>query len=129
MASPWTDRVDDGMLAQCDDGGAGDERHVGQLDAVALLVLVLFLLAQLDDARHVHLEDGVDMRAGALGFDHALRDDGAHLRHWNELAGHRRSGQRAWPEWQQRLQLVLQLQASDRCFEMSDDVALRDAAG
>ena len=75
------------MLAQRDDGGARDEGHVGQLDAVALLVLRLLLLAKLDDARHVHLEDGVDMRAGALGLDHALRDDGAHLGHRNQLAG------------------------------------------
>ena len=60
------------MLAQRSDGSARDERHVGQLDAVALLVLGLLLLAQLDDARHVHLEDGVDVRAGALGLDHAL---------------------------------------------------------
>ncbi len=79
--------VDDGVLAQRLHGGARDERHVGELDAVALLVLVLFLFAQLDDAGHVHLEDGVDVGAGLLGFDHALGDDGAHLGHGDELAG------------------------------------------
>jgi len=75
--------IDDGMFTQRNDGGAGDEGHVRQLDTVTLLVLRLLLLAKLDDARHVHLEDGVDMRAGALRLDHALRDDRAHLRHWN----------------------------------------------
>ena len=87
-----------GCFLQRDDGGARDERHVRQLDAVALLVLVLLFLAQLDDARHVHLEDGVDVRAGALRLDHALRDDGAHLGHRDKLARQRlrRLQQRAW---------------------------------
>jgi len=75
------------VLAQRDDGGARDERHVGQLDAVALLIFRLFALAQPNDARHVHLEDGVDVWAGLLGFDHAARDDAAHLGHGNQAAG------------------------------------------
>ena len=79
--------VDDGMLAQSYDGRAGDEGHVRELDAVTLLVLGLLLLAELDDARHIHLEDGVDVRAGALGLDHPLGDDGAHLGHGDEFAG------------------------------------------
>ena len=78
--------VDHGVLAQGGDGGAGDERHVGELDAVALLVLVLFFLAQADDAGHIDLEDGVDVRAGVLGLDHALGDDAAHFGHGDELA-------------------------------------------
>ena len=61
-----------GCLRSAMDGCARDERHVGQLHAVALLVLGLFFFAQLHDARHVHLEDGVDVRAGLLGLDHAL---------------------------------------------------------
>ena len=79
--------VDDGVLPERLDGGARDEGHVGELDAVALLVLVLFFFAQLDDARHVHLEDGVDVGVGVLGLDHALGDDAAHLGHGDELAG------------------------------------------
>ena len=124
--------IDDGVLAQRDDGGARDERHVGELDAVALLVLRLLLFAELDDARHVHLEDGVDVRAGALRLDHALRDDGAHLRHRDEFAGLRlrcgglgcgrrgscrggRGGSRS-----RRLRALLQV---------TDNIGLRDAAG
>ena len=78
--------VDDGVLAEGLHGGARDEWHVGQLHAIALLVLALFLLAQFDDARHVHLEDSVDVRAGGLGLDHALGDDGTHLGKRDELA-------------------------------------------
>ena len=58
--------VDDGVLAQRFDGGAGDEGHEGQLHAVALLVLVLFLLAQLHDAGHVDAEGGVNVRRSRL---------------------------------------------------------------
>ena len=61
--------VHDRVFAKSLDGGAGDERHVRELDAVALLVLVLFPFAEFDDAGHVHLENGVDMGAGGLGFD------------------------------------------------------------
>ena len=58
----------------------------------------------LDDAGHVHLEDGVDVRAGALRLDHALRDDGAHLGHRDEFAGQRLRLQQAsaaagWSGW------------------------------
>ena len=80
-------RVDDGHLAQGGDDGAGDERHVGELDAVALLIFVFFFFPDFDDAREVDLEDGVHVRGGAFGVDHALRDDGAHLAHGNQLAG------------------------------------------
>src|SRR5207302_10767923 len=45
--------VYDGMLAQGEDGGAGDEGHVRELDAVALLVLRFLFFADLDDARHI----------------------------------------------------------------------------
>ena len=72
-------RVDDGHFAQVGDDGAGDEGHIGELDAVALLVLALLFRAEVDDFGEVHLEDGVDVRVGVLGVDHALRDDGAHF--------------------------------------------------
>ncbi len=119
--------VDDGVLTQGHDRGAGDEGHVGELDAVALLVLRLLLLAQLDDAGHVDLEDGVDMRAGALRFDHALGDDGAHLGHGDELAGLRLGCCGLGCGWCQsrRRWGCGWLRAS---FEVADDVALGDAA-
>src|SRR6185437_8346203 len=82
-------RIDDRHFAQCDYGCSRDERHVGQLDAIALLVLALFLFAQLYDLCEVDLEDGVDMRACPLRLHHALRDNRAHLRHWHQLAGSR----------------------------------------
>jgi hypothetical protein len=62
-----------GCLRSAATCGARDERHVGELDAVALLVLVLFFFAQTDDARHVDLEDGVDVRAGLLARPCAWR--------------------------------------------------------
>ena len=131
MASPCDGGVDDGVLAERLDGGARDERHVGELDAVALLVLVLFFFAQLDDARHVHLEDGVDVGVGVLGLDHALGDDGAHLGHGDELAGLRlrsgglgRSG-RAAGAAAGRLSAC----GCGAAFEVAEDVLLGDAAG
>jgi hypothetical protein len=71
--------VDDGEFDQRLNGGGGDERHIGELDAVLLLEAGLFALAQAGDAGHVHLVDGVDVRADAHALDHALGDDGAHL--------------------------------------------------
>ena len=68
-----------GNLTSASDGGGGDERHIGELDAVLLLEAGLFALAQAGDARHVDLVDGVDVGADAHALDHALGDDGAHL--------------------------------------------------
>ena len=63
------------------------ERHEGKPRAVALLEAVLELVAQIDDASQVHFEHAVDVSAGAARFDHALRDDLAHLGHGHEVAG------------------------------------------
>ncbi len=79
--------VHDRHFAQAADNGAGDKRHVGQLDAITLLVLRFFALANLDDPRHVNLEDAVNVGAGVLRFHHALGDDGAHLAERNQVAG------------------------------------------
>src|SRR5208282_2911063 len=78
--------VDDRILLQGDDGSAHKERHESEPRAVTLLEPVLQLVAQIDDASHVHLEHAVDVSAGAARFDHALRDDLAHLGHGYKLA-------------------------------------------
>ena len=88
--------IDDGLGLDAGDDGAGDEGHVGELHAVALLEFILLALADLDDAGHIHLEDGVDVRAGLLGLDHALRDDAAHLGHGDDFSGDGRG------EWRRR---------------------------
>ena len=46
---------------------------------MALLEGSLLALAKANDAGHVDLVDGVDMRAGADALGHALGDDGAHF--------------------------------------------------
>ena len=79
--------VDDWKLLQGDDGGAHEEGHEGEARAVALLEAVLELIAQTDDAGQIHLEHAVDVSAGTAGFDHALGNDLAHLRHGDEIAG------------------------------------------
>jgi hypothetical protein len=68
-----------GNFAESLDGGGGDEGHIGELDAVLLLEAGLLTLAQADNAGHVHLVDGVDVRADLHALHHALGDDGAHL--------------------------------------------------
>ena len=84
--------VDDGKLLDGDDGGADEEGHEGEARAVALLEAVLQLVAQIDDAGHIHFEHAVDVSAGAARFDHALGDDLAHLRHGDEIAWDRDRG-------------------------------------
>ncbi len=72
-----------GNLLRACNGGGGDERHIGELDAVLLLKAGLFAVAQADDAGHVDLVDGVDVGADAHALDHALGNDGAHLGEWH----------------------------------------------
>src|ERR1035437_2603770 len=89
--------VDDGILLQGDDGGAHKERHEGTPRAVALLEAAFDLVSQIDDASHVHLEHAVDVSAGAARFDHALRNDLAHLGHGYQIArNHSRRRGRGW---------------------------------
>ena len=78
--------VDDGEAAEGFNGRCGDEGHVGEVEAVALLEGGFLALAEADDAGHVHLVDGVDVGAGADALDHALGDDGAHFGHGDEVA-------------------------------------------
>jgi len=42
---------------------------------------ILELVAEIDNAGHIHFEHTVDVSAGAAGFDHALGDDLAHVGH------------------------------------------------
>src|ERR1039458_1785073 len=78
--------VDDRILLQGDDGSSHKERHEGEPRAVALLEAGLQLVSQIDDASHIHFEHTVDVSAGAARFDHALRDDLAHLGHGYKVA-------------------------------------------
>ncbi len=91
MLSPYR-AVDDGEFADAVNGGAAEERHDGHLGAGAALEVGLQAVAQIDDASHVDFIDGVDVGAGAPGFDHALGDLLAHGRHRHLVAG---SGDRA----------------------------------
>ncbi len=79
--------VDDGKLLHGDDGGAHEERHEGEADAVALLESGLLLGAQGHDAGEIHFVHAVDVSTGAARLDHALGDDLAHVGHGNEVAG------------------------------------------
>ena len=90
--------VHDGKLLQRDDGGAGEERHEGQACAVALFESGFVLVAQLYDARQVHLEHAVDVGAGAARLDHAMSDDLAHLGHGHQVAGNRGRSRRSAAE-------------------------------
>ena len=81
--------VQDGKLLQSDNGGANEERHERQPHAITLLETVFQLVAQVDDAGHVHFEEIVNVGAGAARLDHALRDDLAHLAHRDDFARHR----------------------------------------
>src|ERR1700685_389693 len=74
-------RVDDGPLLQGDDGGAHEEGHEGEAHAVALLESVLVFCAQIHDAGEIYFVHAVNVGAGATGFDHALSNDFAHVRH------------------------------------------------
>src|SRR4051812_47483193 len=56
--------VDDGPLLQRNDGGAHEERHEGEADAMALLEAVFLFGAQINDAGEIHFVHAVDMGAG-----------------------------------------------------------------
>src|SRR5271165_1555391 len=77
----------DGKLLQRDDGGANEERHERKAGAVALLESGFQFVAQGDDFGDVHFEHAVNVGAGAPRFDHALRDDPAHVGEGNEVSG------------------------------------------
>ncbi len=66
--------VDPRPAADRVDRRAGDERDVREVDAVALLVLGLPLLAQVDDAGHVDLDHGGDVRRRVQRVAHVPRD-------------------------------------------------------
>src|SRR5882672_4417916 len=92
---------------------------------MALLEAILQFVAEVHDAGHVHFEHAVDVSAGAAGLDHALRDDLAHLRHWNSVARYGgRGGSRrtrcGWSGGGRRSRRPL--------FEVIEDVLLGDAA-
>jgi hypothetical protein len=66
------------MPAQRLDGRRRNKRHERQLHAVLLLEAAPLPLPQADNPGHVHLVNGVDMRADAHALDHPLGNDGAH---------------------------------------------------
>ena len=66
--------IDDRELLQANDRGAYEKWHERQTRAVALLETGLQFVAEIDDARDVHFEHAVDVRAGAARLDHPLRD-------------------------------------------------------
>ena len=123
--------VDDGELLEGDDGGADEKGHEGEARAIALLEAVFEFVAQADDAGHVHFEHAVDVSAGAAGFDHALGDDFAHLRHGNEVAGNgggRGGAAGASRAWSGTGAEVERAQARNRGVDEVEDVLLGDAA-
>jgi len=83
----FDDGVDDGPLLNRDDGGADEEGHEGEADAVALLESGFVFGAQIDDAGEIHFIHAVDVSTGAAGLDHVPGDQLAHLGHGNEIAG------------------------------------------
>src|SRR5579862_3966967 len=78
-------RIENREPAQGIDGCRGDERHVGELEAVALLEGGAFAVAEARDACHVDLVDGVRVGDGALALCHALGNDGTHPGHRGQL--------------------------------------------
>src|SRR6266481_312090 len=81
--------------------GLGDKGHERQLDAVAGFPRLAVFVTEPGNARHVYFEDRVDVRAGVLGFHHALGNLLAHRRHGNQFARHylhgwRSCGPRCW---------------------------------
>src|SRR5580693_408355 len=89
--------VDDWPLLDRDDGGAHEEWHEGEADAVALLEGVLVFGTQGDDAGEIHFIHAVDVSAGTARLDHALGDDLAHVGHGDEVAGIGRGS--GWSRW------------------------------
>src|ERR1700721_1335163 len=87
--------VHDGKLLQGDDCSAHEERHKGKARAVPVLESALLFVAQIDDASHVYFEHAVNVSARPARFDHALRDDLAHVGHRNEFAWNG-GGRRGW---------------------------------
>ena len=86
--------IHNGELAQRLNSGRGDEGHIGKLDAMLLLEPALLPLAQAHDPRHIHLVDGVDVRADGHALHHALGNNGAHPGHWHNLPREVWNGQR-----------------------------------
>src|SRR5580658_8038143 len=95
--------VDDWPLLYRDDGGAHEERHEGEADAVALLEGVLVLGAQGYYASEIHFIHAVDVSAGAARLNHALSDDLAHVGHGHEIAGIGRGSGRTGRCWRRCL--------------------------
>src|ERR1700722_2226397 len=78
-------RVDNRPLLQTDDGRTHEEWHEGEPHAVPLLESIFVLRAQVNDAGEIHFIHTVNVRTGSARLDHALRDDFAHVAHWNQI--------------------------------------------
>src|ERR1700732_2484068 len=89
----------------------GDEWQVRQLDPIARLPGLAVLLPEPGDACHIHLENRVDVGAGALGFHHALGNLLAHRRHGHDFARYDLNCRRGWTwRWSWlRLRMLLRL--------------------
>ncbi len=105
---PLDRRVDLRELLQRGDRGLRDERHVGELDVVALEEAVLEPLTELDDRAHVDLVDRRHVGRGVLRLDHAAGDRLADRGHRDALdrlvgsvlaGGSRRGGGRRRTGW------------------------------
>src|SRR5207248_4508239 len=95
---------------------------------VTLFKAILEFVPEIDDEGHVHFEEVVDMGAGTARFDHALRDDLAHLGHGNNFARNwRRSGGLGW-SGRRGTRRGLRRRTCRAFFDEGHDVLLGDSA-
>ncbi|EME96437.1 ABC transporter ATPase, partial [Streptomyces mobaraensis NBRC 13819 = DSM 40847] len=81
--------VDDRVGLQRLDGGLDEERHRGELDALAGGEAVLGLGAHPHDLGDVHLDHGAELGLAVQRLHHVVGDDLAHARHLDRLTAQR----------------------------------------
>src|SRR5450755_3063807 len=72
--------VNDGELLQGDKCGTNKKRHEGKAHAITLFERGFRFIPKLHDRRNIYFKHAMNVGAGASRFDHALRDNLAHLR-------------------------------------------------
>mmetsp|Transcript_22640 Transcript_22640/g.38841 ORF Transcript_22640/g.38841 Transcript_22640/m.38841 type:complete len:209 (+) Transcript_22640:151-777(+) len=77
------DCVDIGEVLKRDGGGLDEGGHESELDIVLLQEVVLVLVAELHQVRHVNFVEGREDGRGVLGVLQPLRDTSAQARHRN----------------------------------------------